>query len=146
MCKAWHGYRVTSAHQVEVGVSAGGLVSAPPPLRGRQRCAASGRLIAPIYTAIETIDRLTILVAVHRFFGIGAAASRNIRLCSVTIMSACMTFPSISIHSLRRLRGDIRREFMQIFVVLYGALSSYLWGALTEESADAIACLHFPRT
>jgi hypothetical protein len=40
-CHAWHGNRVTSAHPDDVGVSADGNASAPPP--GRLRCAAGGQ-------------------------------------------------------------------------------------------------------
>jgi hypothetical protein len=45
--QAWHGYRVTSAHHEEVGVSADGSASAPHPgVRGCRRCAAGGRRVS----------------------------------------------------------------------------------------------------
>jgi hypothetical protein len=89
------------------------------------------------WLAAELVDRLAILVALHRFLGMGAE-SRSLRSYSYVRMhnfvrqSTCVRF--------RRFLGDVRREFMQrLFVALHGALGSYLRNALQEGTGDAMA-------
>jgi hypothetical protein len=50
-CQAWHSYRVTSAHHEEVGVSADGHASAPPPGPPPLRC---GRAPVPLIDLVRT--------------------------------------------------------------------------------------------
>jgi hypothetical protein len=60
--------------------------------------------------------------------------------CALTVMSVC------SILFVDLLLGDVRREFMQrVSAARHGTLGSYLRDAFQEGSADAVACLPFPR-
>jgi len=83
--------------------------------------------VAPM--AAELVDRVAILVAVRRFFGMGAADSRSLRSGIYVRMqhfvrrTTCVPF--------RRFLGNVRREFMQrLSTPLHGTLGSYLRDAL----------------
>jgi hypothetical protein len=93
----------------------------------------------------EMVDRLAILVAVRRFPGMGAAGSRSLRS---DIYVRMQHFVSRSTYvPFRRFWADVRREFMmqRLSTALHDTLGSYLGDAFREGSADAVACLPFPR-
>jgi hypothetical protein len=99
-------------------------------------------MLAPM--AAELVGRLPILVPARRFPSMGAAGSRSLRSESYVHMHHFVRRTTFA--PFRRFWGDVRREFMQcIFAALHGTLGSYLRDVLQEDSADAVACLHFPR-
>jgi hypothetical protein len=95
--------------------------------------------------AAQLVDRRAILVAVRRIHGMGVADPRSLRSGShVRMQHFVRRATSVPF---RRFWGDVRREFMQrLSVALHGTLSSYFRDALQEGSADAVACIHVPRT
>jgi hypothetical protein len=94
--------------------------------------------------ASELVDRLTILVVVRRFPGMGVADSRCLR-CDSYVRMHHFVRRTTSIP-FRRFGGDVRREFMQrLATALRGTMGSYLRDALHEGSADDVACPHVPR-
>jgi hypothetical protein len=68
-----------------------------------------GDRLAPM--AAELVDRLDILVIVHRFLGMGAADSRSLRSDSYARMQHFVRRSTFV--SFRRFWGDVRCEFMQ---------------------------------
>jgi hypothetical protein len=94
--------------------------------------------------AAELVDRLSILVAVHRFPGMGAADSRSLRSDSYVRMQHFVRRSTYV--PCRRSLGDVRREFTQrLSAALHGTLGSYLRDAMHGSSADAVACLPVSR-
>jgi hypothetical protein len=82
-----------------------------------------GGRLAPM--AAELVDRLSILVAVRRFPGMGAGDSRSLRSESYVRMQHFVRL-STSVP-FRRFLGDVRREFMQrLSAALHVTLGSYL--------------------
>jgi hypothetical protein len=55
-CQAWHGYRVTNAHCVEVEVGADGHVSAPPSWAAAVAPPAGAALLPPLARPSCTLD------------------------------------------------------------------------------------------
>jgi hypothetical protein len=96
--------------------------------------------------AVELVDRVAILVAVHRFPSMGAAGSRSFRH-DIYVRMQHFVRHRFAFVPFRRFLGDVLREFMQrLFSALHGTLGSYLPDALQEGSADdAVACLPIPR-
>jgi hypothetical protein len=82
-----------------------------------------GGRLAPM--AVQSVDRLAILVAVRRFPGMGAADSRSLRSESyVRMLHFVRRSTSLPF---RRFLGDVRREIMQrLSAALHGTLGSYL--------------------
>jgi hypothetical protein len=79
--------------------------------------------------AAELVDRMPILVAARRFFGMGDAHSQSLRYDNYVSMPK--NFASIYLRSLSTFWGDVRREFQQrLSVVLHGNMGSYLLDAL----------------
>jgi hypothetical protein len=101
-----------------------------------------GGRLAPL--AAELVDRLAILVAVCRFFGMEAIDSRSLRFDSYVRMQHFVRRSTYV--PFRRFLGDVRREFMQrLYVALHGTLGSYLRDAFQEGNANVVACLPVPR-
>jgi hypothetical protein len=101
-----------------------------------------GGRLAPM--AAGLVDRLTILVAVSRFPGMGVAGPRSLRSDSYFRIQhfVCRT----TYVPFRRFLEDVHREFSQsVSAALHGTLGSYLRDALQESSADDVACLSVPR-
>jgi hypothetical protein len=100
------------------------------------------RRLAPM--AAKLVDRPAILVAVCRFFGMGAPASRSLRF-DVYVRMHNFVRRATFIYFRRFLR-DVRRELMErLSAARHGTLGSRLRDALHEGSADAVACLPVPR-
>jgi hypothetical protein len=95
--------------------------------------------------ATELVDRLTVLVAIRRFHGMGVADSRSLRSCSYVRMQHFVR--RTTYVPFQRFGGDVRRGFMQrLSTALHGILGSYFRrDALHDGSADAVACLPLPR-
>jgi hypothetical protein len=94
--------------------------------------------------AAELVDRLAILMAVCRFYGMGAADFPSLRSESYVRLQNFVR-RTTTLVPFRRVLGDVRREFMQCMsATLHGTLSSYLRDALQEGSVDAAACLLAP--
>jgi hypothetical protein len=83
------------------------------------------------HVAVELVDRVAILVAVHRCPRMGAADSRSLRY---DIYVRMQRFVRRTTHvPFRRILGDVRREFMlRLFDAFHGTLGSYLRDALQE--------------
>jgi hypothetical protein len=80
-----------------------------------------GGRLAPMAT--ELVDRLTVLVAIRRFHGMGVADSRSLRSCSYVRMQHFVR--RTTYVPFRRFWGDVRRGFMQrLFAALRGILGS----------------------
>jgi hypothetical protein len=93
--------------------------------------------LAPI-AATLVIDRLSILVPVRRFPGMGAFDSHSLRYYSYVRMH----------HFVRRStyvpsrRFDLGEFLQRLYsIALYDTFGSYLRDALQEGSVDAVACL-----
>jgi hypothetical protein len=86
-----------------------------------------GGRLAPM--VVELVDRLAILLVVHRFPGMCADDSRSLRsgmLCPYATFCS-----SIYLCSVSAFFGDVRRELMQrLFAALHGTLGSYFRDAL----------------
>jgi hypothetical protein len=89
---------------------------------------------------VELVDRLTIVVVVHRFPCMGVADYRSLRsgIC-IRMKESIRRSTTIPF---RRFWDDARRDLMQrLFVVLHGTLGSHLHDALREGNAGAVACV-----
>jgi hypothetical protein len=74
---------------------------------------------------VELVDRLTILVVVHRFPCMGVADSRSL-LSGICVRMKVSIRRSFTPIPFRRFWSDARRELLQrLFVVLHGTLGSY---------------------
>jgi hypothetical protein len=74
--------------------------------------------------AAELVVRMAILVAVRHFLGIGVAYSRSLRFDNyVRMHHFARRTTSIPF---RRFLGDVRREFLLLFMVLWVSISATL--------------------
>jgi hypothetical protein len=82
--------------------------------------------------AAELVDRMAILVAIRRFFGIGVAYSRSLRYEVMSVYN--ISFVELLLSPFGVFGGG---EFMQrLSNGLHGTLGPYLRDALHEGSAD----------
>jgi hypothetical protein len=95
--------------------------------------------------AVELVDHLAILVAIHRFPCMCAADSRSLRSYMYVRMPHFVR--RTTYVPFRRFLRDMRREFIQrLYDTLHGTImGSYLRDAFEEGSASVVACLHVPR-